>query len=1044
MAERVEIIIAAKNQFSKVFAGVQAQVRNFQQGARLNRLDQQAAQASRSMKTLGASSTATGRALSSLKTLILPLVGITLFTNAVRTIGQFQEKMSGVEAVTGATTEQMQQLTDTARELGATTRFSATEAAAGMEFLGRAGFRANQIVAAMPGVLNLAAAGQLGLAEAADIASNVLQGFGASADQADRAADILAATAAVSNTNVSQLGQAMSFVAPVSAQLGVSMEETAAAIGALSNAGVQGTRAGTSLRKVLATLAALTDKEKAQFEALGVSADRLNVESINPLTGKVNTLQDVLRALSEAGLSTAQNFKLFGDRGAIGATVLANAAKAADEDTTSLSSLNKATASSSGEADRLATVMSDNIPGAFRQAVSAFNEMILTVGDAGAAGALRNLLDGFTVFFRVLSGGQTSVDDLLSTAGQLGKAFRVVAQTLADVIGSLDFGPPLTQVNLFALALDGVAVGVASIKDGFSFITLIIARIAQGINTFLVAPIGVLVQQLGRAVSLFDKDLADAINTVGQAMIDSSQGPKIIADEIQGQFARGDTALARTLDRISGVNDEFAKTKEKVADAGNAAADATAKVEKELETLKANQSLQDLVGADASAQFTVFKNTVSAGVADLKRELDAGNISIQKFTADRLALQQELIDKEIALKQAEKDAATGSADQAKAAAAILVLQAKRTELSAQAGRDQAAAEEKLAATLRDVRTKLAALTGQPIPIGDVSAEVEAKFKTTIAKLEAEGNTAGVAIVKSLINAQVFQQNLDNLEAQFKGTLARVAAENRTGNQVLLDSTGGLLKGTKIEQQAIVDAHASRIAQINALEKQGVIDAQTASQARAQQDVKLNEARLANSRTFFSDLASLSQSGNDKVATIGKAAAIVQATIDGVLAVQKALASAPPPANFALAAAAGVAAAVNVAKIAGFAEGGHVKGPGTGTSDSIPARLSDGEFVMRASAVKRYGAGFFSALNSMVFPKVQSAPVVAPRVPKFAEGGLVDSGSAAPSAKSGDTNFRIVNVMDPNMVGDFLASSSGERAVLNILRRNSTGVKQVLR
>jgi len=171
-------------------------------------------------------------------------------------------------------------------------------------------------------------------------------------------------------------------------------------------------------------------------------------------------------------------------------------------------------------------------------------------------------------------------------------------------------------------------------------------------------------------------------------------------------------------------------------------------------------------------------------------------------------------------------------------------------------------------------------------------------------------------------------------------------------------------GTKIGTQAAqatlasdpdnyIKQQAAAYEEIDKLRQQDVLSEQQAAQAKAKVDADITASRLSSASDFFGNLASLSQSGNSRLAAIGKAAAVTQATIDGILAVQKALASFPPPLNFAMAAAVGVSAAVNVAKISGFAKGGvDIRGPGTGTSDSMLARISTGESVVTASATAK--------------------------------------------------------------------------------------------
>lgn len=1051
MAERVEIIIAAKNQFGKVFKGVQNQVRNFEQGARLNKLDQALGRTQKNFKAVGTQATAAGKAVRAFKQLVLPLVGIGILTGAVRTLAEFEERMDGVLAVTGATVEEMQTLEDTARELGAQTRFSAAEAASGMEFLGRAGFRATEIVDAMAGVLDLAAAGQLGLAEAADIASNVLQGFGEAADQSNRAADILARTAAISNTNVSQLGQAMSFVAPVAAQLGVSMEETAAAIGALSNAGVQGTRAGTSLRKVLSTLAALTPKQKALFESLGVSADRLNVEAINPLTGQTNSLVDVIKALGEANLTTAQNFELFGDRGAIGATVLVEAGRAADDASSSLVSLSKETESAEGTAKNLADVMSDNIPGAFRSLVSAAQEVILQVGEGGLGSAIRGTIDTLIVFTRALGGADQSLDDTLSLAGQLGRAFRILGQTISDVFGSLSLatGEANDGMSVLAGLINGISLGIAGIRDGFTVFTIAISRVAQLIARYVVKPIGLLIKGLGKAASVVNDDLGESLKGIGDTMANLEEAPKIIADELTMQFARGESATKRVLDRISGVNDGLDDTKEKAEEAGEALTDAAEEATNEIADLVANLSLDQIVAGDAAASFDLFKDQVERSLTDLEDQLKDGELSIQAYTEKRLALQEELIDREIAIKEVQRGAVEDATEQAKLAADILILQAQRRDLAAQAITDQAEAEKKLAETLLKVRTELAQLTGQRVPVGDIEASIRQEFEDTIASLKAEGDKAGVELVETLINKEVAAAQFKELEDQAKGAFDRIkVAQEALQKQVELgiiseqqarEQLKLALAENKTEVQNLVPemqrlAEAVGDPELAARVRQISFEIETVGNVASQSASRINASLEGGLTDFFDSVASGSKSAKDAFLDFGRG---VLDTIRKIAAEQLAKSILGSVGGGAGGGLGGL-----LAGALGFAEGGHVSGPGTSTSDSIPARLSDGEYVVRASAVKRYGAGFFEALNRMSFPSIKAPSVSIPRIPRYAEGGLVkDSGTGG---GGGSTSFRIVNVTDPSQVDQFINSPSGERSILNVIRRNSTGVKQVLK
>ncbi|MED3352937.1 phage tail tape measure protein, partial [Bacillus thuringiensis] len=174
----------------------------------------------------------------------------------------FEKTMSAVQAVTGASGQDMKKMSELAKKMGSETKFSASQAAEGMQYLGMAGFKTNEIMEAMPGMLSLAAAGQLDLGLAADITSNIMSGFGLKADQATHSADVLAKAASSSNTNVEQMGEAMKYAAGSASTVGFTMEETSAAMMAMANAGLQGSVAGQAWGTSLNRLAKPTKEMK--------------------------------------------------------------------------------------------------------------------------------------------------------------------------------------------------------------------------------------------------------------------------------------------------------------------------------------------------------------------------------------------------------------------------------------------------------------------------------------------------------------------------------------------------------------------------------------------------------------------------------------------------------------------------------------------------------------------------------------------------------------------------------------------------------------
>jgi hypothetical protein len=206
--------------------------------------------------------------------------------DSIRVFADFETSMLRVKAITGSTGAEFESLTDLARELGATTAFTAREAAQAMGFLAQAGFDVKEINQALPKVLSLAAAGQLELASAADITASVLRGFGLSANESGRVADVLAASASSANTSVQEMGEAFKFAGPVASAMGVSIEETAAALGVLSNAGLKGSLAGTGLRMVLVKMG----EDIANAGGLLPALERLDTDGVQAV---VDTMKDL-------------------------------------------------------------------------------------------------------------------------------------------------------------------------------------------------------------------------------------------------------------------------------------------------------------------------------------------------------------------------------------------------------------------------------------------------------------------------------------------------------------------------------------------------------------------------------------------------------------------------------------------------------------------------------------------------------------------------------------------------------------------------------
>jgi TP901 family phage tail tape measure protein len=318
---------------------------------------------------------------------------------AISVIRQFESSMSQVAAITRASTEDLKAMRDVAKQLGSTTEFTAAQAADGLKFLGMAGFTARESIAAIPAVLDLATAAAMDLAQTADIASNVISGFGLAAGQAGEVADVLAAASSRANTSVSQLGRAMSTVAPISAALGIDLADTAAAIGVLSDAGIQGERAGTALRGVMASLAGPTTQAQEALAQYGITAAQVNPET--------QSLTEIFGLLRERGLSTADAMTIFGREAASGALVLTEASARVGEFGEELRNVEGATS-------EMAEIMRDNLAGSANTALSALQGLAVAIGEAGLTAVLRAGLQVVTDFARELTSLTTAVSDFFT------------------------------------------------------------------------------------------------------------------------------------------------------------------------------------------------------------------------------------------------------------------------------------------------------------------------------------------------------------------------------------------------------------------------------------------------------------------------------------------------------------------------------------------------------------------------------------------------------------------------------------------------------
>lgn len=283
----------------------------------------------------------------------------------------FDTQMSKVKAVSGATEEQFQALRNTARQLGKDTKYSMTEAGEGMEYLALAGWKTEAIITAMPGMLNLAAAGALDLGRAADITSDTMQAFGIAAEHVTHVADVFAYAQANANTNVEQMGDAMTYLAPVANALGWKLEESAAAMMAVADAGIKGSMGGQAFATSMARLAKPTKAMNAEMKRLDMN--------LFTAKGELKSMPDLVGELEKAtkGMTAQQRSSTITTL--FGAQAYKHWAVLLERGSEDLRQMTTDLENSDGAAAAMAETMIDNLGGAWQIFMSGVAEAAYSI-----------------------------------------------------------------------------------------------------------------------------------------------------------------------------------------------------------------------------------------------------------------------------------------------------------------------------------------------------------------------------------------------------------------------------------------------------------------------------------------------------------------------------------------------------------------------------------------------------------------------------------------------------------------------------------------
>ena len=456
-------------------------------------------------------------------------------TAAVKTAADFDASMSNVSAISGAVGDDLDALRDKAREMGAKTKFSASEAADAMGYMAMAGWKTTDMLSGIEGVMNLAAASGEDLSTTSDIVTDALTAFGLSAKDSGHFADILAAASSNANTNVSMMGQTFKYTAPIAGALGFSAEDTAEAIGLMANAGIKSTQAGTSLRTIMNSLT-------GPIDLVGEDLGEVTIQTTNA-DGSMRDLSDILAdcrsafsLLSESEQANTAE-ALVGKNAMSGFLALMNAAPGDVEKLqTAIATCSDEIDGYNGTAEKMAAVMQDNLQGQITILKSQLQELAISFGEV-LMPTIRKIVSSIQGFIDKLNGMDDGTREMVIKIALLVAAIGPFLVVLGTVIAKIG----ITMQGFVKLA-GGIAKLKASMASGSGIAGKLGAAIG-GISGPILAVIGVIALLVAAFVNLwknnedFRKQMTAIWGSIKTTIADFVSGVKERLSGLSGTFS---------------------------------------------------------------------------------------------------------------------------------------------------------------------------------------------------------------------------------------------------------------------------------------------------------------------------------------------------------------------------------------------------------------------------------------------------------------------------------------------------------------------------
>lgn len=549
---------AAVNQSKAALTEMEAELKNVNAELARAPFDEYAAKAEK----VGGTLTSVGQKLLPLSTSIAGL-GVA----AVKTTADFDSEMSKVSAISGATGTDLDKLRGKAREMGAKTKFSASEAAQGMQYMAMAGWKTQDMMDGLEGIMNLAAASGEDLASTSDIVTDALTAFGLSAKDSSHFSDILAAASSNANTNVSMMGETFKYAAPVLGSLGYTAEDAALAIGLMANAGIKSSQAGTSLRGAITNLAKPTDTVAAAMDKYGIS--------LTDSSGKMLSLRELMEQLRQklGGLSEAEQAQaaaaLFGKDAMSGMLAIINGS---DKDFEKLAG---AIDNCDGSSEKMANTMNDNLQGQITILMSQLQELAISFGEI-LMPKIRDIVTHIQNFVDKLNAMDEGQKETILRIGMFVAALAPMLMGLGKVIifsanvsralGTLSAG--LVKAGgfsgVFTKALGLITSPAAIVVGAIAAITAVIIHLWNTNEDFR-NTITAIWQKIKDAFTIFAAGISERLSALGITFSDVTSAIKtiwdgfcnLLAPVLEAAFNTIAIALQTAFNVILGIWDVF-------------------------------------------------------------------------------------------------------------------------------------------------------------------------------------------------------------------------------------------------------------------------------------------------------------------------------------------------------------------------------------------------------------------------------------------------------------------------------------------------------